>query len=571
MSRVNVVASSTTPYERIPLTTRCITALLLCLLTVLAYGNIFSSEFISYDDPLYILNRPQVWSGLSIDSIRWALTSTSDSNWIPLTWLSYLLDVSIFGVNACGHHAVNLLIHLVNTLLLLIVLSRMTGYFWRSVVVAALFALHPLHVESVAWIAERKDVLSGLFFMLTLLAYHHYSLRRSGLRYLVVVILFAVGLCAKSMLITLPCVLLLLDIWPLGRLLLPTASTAQPLPVGGRPLVSLTQLVVEKIPLLIFAITSAIITLKVQQSGGAVVEYSDSSLTENVANALVSYVMYIYKALFPYGLAVIYPFDYDMPVWQPILAALFMGVVSWFVIRFRHEYPYLPTCWFWFVCMLLPVIGIVAVGTHAMADRYSYLPHIGLFTIAVWGAADAAAVNRIGAIMQTGLALFVLGIVTAVTWVQVGYWQNEVTLFKHAIAVTEDNYVAYEHLGSHFQVRGDLNQAVIYIQESIRINPRNASAHTAMGIIYQNLRNNGEAIRSFGTALAIDPLYAPAHYELGKNLFYNGDTGGALREYDILVKIDPERAEHLKNLSLRQGVSRNQGYSVPINGTPFVD
>lgn len=540
--------------ETVSLKTYLQVCCMLCILTVLVYGNILTSEFISYDDPLYLLDRSQVWGGLTFESVRWALTSTIDANWIPLTWLSYLLDVSLFGVNAHAHHAVNLLFHLTNSLLLLTAIWRMTGYFWRSTVVAALFALHPMHVESVAWIAERKDVLSGFFFMLCVFAYYSYSIRPSISRYFLVIILYAMGLCSKSMLVTMPFLLLLLDYWPLHRTFLLPRNTCLSTSLSGIPQGrSLCWLFAEKIPLLCLAVISGVITYNVQKQAGAVVEYSDSTLVENIANAAISYVTYIYKLVVPLNLAVLYPFDFEISPWQPILAVLFLVIVSFLVVRCGREYPYLPIGWFWFAGTLVPVIGIIAVGSHSMADRYTYLPFIGLFLMIVWGGADIAAIKKTKIQIRIGLVIATAALMSALTWVQVGYWHDSITLFKHAIRVTENNWVAYEQLGAVFQVRGDLNQAEIYINESIRIKPRNAGAYTTLGIIFQNRRENDRAVNCFKIALEIDPNYGSAHYELGKNLLFNGDMNGARNELGILQNIDPERAANLMKVISQVG------------------
>lgn len=524
--------------DTVSIQTYLLTSCVLCLVTLVAYWNVLCSDFISFDDPLYIFDRIQVSQGLTLETARWALTSTSDGNWIPVTWLSYLLDVSLFGVNARAHHAVNLFFHIVTTLLLLEALRRMTGHFWRSVVVAALFALHPLHVESVAWIAERKDVLSALYFMITLLGYQSYTKSQTIGRYFVVVLCFALGICSKSMLVTMPFLLLLLDYWPLKR-------------GGGH--VSISRIVAEKIPLLCLALVSGVITLNVQRQAGAVVEHVSSPLMKNVANALVSYSAYIYKSIVPVKLAVIYPFNDDILVEQAIVAVFILTVITWLVIRFGSMFPYLPIGWFWFAGMLLPVIGLIRVGTQAMADRYTYLPLTGLFIIAVWGVADFAAIHKVEKPILAGVATLAIAIFSAVTWLQVSYWQDSITLFSHAAEVTENNWLAYEHLGSAFNKRGDVNQAFKYTSESIRIYPKNPVAHTNLGIIYNNMRNDSEAINCFRTALSINPLYDAAHYNLGKTLLFNGDVQGAAAEYKVLLDINPERADALLKTGFKAG------------------
>lgn len=542
--------------EKVSATMKLAAGCALVLLTLLAYGNILTGEFISYDDPLYILERPQVWDGLTFDAVRWALTNTSDMNWIPVTWLSYLLDVTLFGVNASGHHAVNLLIHLVSSLLLLVLLQRMTGSFWRSSVVAALFALHPLHVESVAWIAERKDVLSGLFFMLTLLAYHRYAVRPSPGRYLTTLLLYLLGLGAKSMLVTMPFLLLLLDYWPLERWS-PGTTGEEPAPDPAhqreRGRVPAGRLVAEKVPFLLVAALAGIMTLVVQQQGGAVADYADSSLGENLASAVVGYAAYLAKAIVPVDLAVFYPFDYHIPFWKSGAAALFLVAVTLLVLRFGRRCRYLPVCWFWFVVMLLPVSGIIPVGSQSIADRYTYLPLIGPFILAVWGLADLARNRALLLRLQAGVWIMAIGTLCAVTWVQVSYWHDNTTLFSHAIEVTENNWLAYQYLGSFAMMRGDLVKALEYTRESIRINPANADAHANLGLIHRNLRNDAEAVRCFTDAVRLEPRNSAAHLELGKNHLFSGNIDGALAEYRLLQTIDPDRAAMLMTLISQSG------------------
>lgn len=531
--------------REVPQKTAILVGSLLCLLTALIYSNVLQSDFISYDDPLYILDRVQIPRGLTFENIRWALTATSDSNWIPVTWLSYLLDTTLFGVSARAYHAVNLLFHLINTLLVLLVLQRMTGYFWRSAAVAALFALHPLHVESVAWIAERKDVLSGLFFLLTILAYHSYCKSPSLVRYLVVLLAYIAGLCSKSMLVTMPFFLLLLDYWPLNRR-----------SFDGKTCVPLGRLVVEKIPFLCCAVASAVITYNVQDRTGAVVDYASSSLAMNIKNALVSYGIYLYKTVFPVNLSVAYPFNNDIPLVQPLLAGIFLLAISYCALRWRSERPYFVVGWIWFLGMLGPVIGIIRVGPQSMADRYTYLPHLGLFVMVVWWLAESESVKHFSIhyrIVAVGLIFSVYGLLA---WKQVNYWQNSMTLFSHAIEVTENNWVAFEHLGAAYNKRGDAKRASEYTQESIRINPRNSIAYSNMGIFYNNMQNSEQAILNFKKALEINPLSETARFHLGMNLIVIGDLAGAMNEYGILLSMNKERADYLLNAISQVGQMR---------------
>lgn len=540
---------------------------LLCALTIIAYVNVFTCNFINYDDPLYLLDRPEVASGLTADSVRWAFTTTVEGNWIPLTWLSYLLDVSLFGINARAHHTINLLIHLINTLLLLFALRRLTGCYWRSAVVAALFALHPLHVESVAWIAERKDVLSGFFFMLSLLAYHSYVVSPSIRRYLTLVVVFALGLSSKSMLVTLPFLLLLLDYWPLGRLSgnfefradsggkNRAKSAEQTFNPGSEQVCSGTadriallpvrHLIAEKIPLLLLALFSMSVTFSAQKQTGALINQAQSPLTDNIANALVSYVMYGYMTVVPTGLAVVYPFSANVPFWQSLLSFLLLAAVTVLVLRTRCRLPYLAIGWFWFLGMLVPVIGIIRIGSQAMADRYTYLPLTGLFIIAVWGSADYAAYRKLGQKYLIAATTVIIGVYAVLTWVQVGYWKNSIVLFTHAAAVREDNWLAYEKLASAFNEKGDLPQALFYAGESMRLFPRNPEIYVISSLIYNRLNQRDRAIVSCIKAIELDPGHEMAHLFLGRNLLFSGDMDGAIREYFILKEMNPVRADSL--------------------------
>ncbi len=380
--------------------------ILICLFLVLAtltvYWQVGNYEFVNFDDDKYIIENFHVQKGLTRDSVIWAFTATHVSNWHPLTWLSHMLDFQLYGLNPSGHHLTNVFFHLVNTLLLFLVLKLMTGALWRSGLVAALFAVHPLHVESVVWVAERKDVLSTLFWMLTLWAYLGYTKRPGVKRYLVILLAFALGLMAKPMLVTLPFVLLLLDYWPLKRIELgqsaiglPAAS--QPSTIANKPGAQAFRLLLEKTPMFVLAAVSSVVTFIVQKSGGAVGALETYPFKIRMANALLSYVIYLKKMIWPQNLAVFYPHPgQSLPMWQAAGAGLLLVVVSIAVIRAGRRYPYLPVGWLWYVGTLVPVIGLVQVGDQAMADRYTYVSLIGLFIVVAWGVPDVARSWRYG-------------------------------------------------------------------------------------------------------------------------------------------------------------------------------
>lgn len=524
-----------------------ISSAILVLIVGVVYGNVLNSGFVNFDDPLYLLERVEVHNGLSIESIRWALTSTVEGNWIPLTWFSYLLDVSLFGVNARGHHAVNLLLHLINTLLLLTVMYRMTGFYWRSMVVAALFALHPLHVESVAWIAERKDVLSGCFFMLTLLAYHAYIKSPAFGSYLIVVISFFLGLCSKSMLVTLPFLLLLLDYWPYGRYGRRSDATQTSPTENAGITTTFWHLFLEKVPLFIIAFAVICLTFGAQKRIGAVQAAGHGSMVDNVSAALVNYVTYIHKSLVPINLAVVYPYNTEIPLWQPIVAAMLMLAVIVIAIRFRCEAPYILTGWLWFTGTLVPVVGLVRLGDQSVADRYTYIPLIGLFILIVWGCASTAQMLHVEKRVRYAAAVGGIGVLSWLCWLQVGYWRDSITLFRHAISVTDGNWVAYNKLAEALLENGDISQSLECARESFRINPRNPFVYMTLGLINHQQFNHKQAVTHFSKAVELNPQNAMAHFLLGRSLVLSGDVEGATIEYDVLLNLNAEKAFVLLN------------------------
>ncbi|MGE5799469.1 MAG: glycosyltransferase family 39 protein, partial [Syntrophaceae bacterium] len=393
--------------------------LVLALVTLAVFWQVRDHEFINLDDEQYVTQNPHVRAGLKAGGLAWAFTTTHASNWHPLTWLSHMLDSQLFGMNPAGHHLVNLLFHVANTLLLFLVLNRMTQALWQSAAVAFLFALHPLHVESVAMVAERKDVLSTFFLLLTLWAYFVYTRSPGIVRMIPVVAFFALGLLSKPMLVTLPFVLLLLDYWPLGRTAAPERTIPHPLPTPGvespgkkkkqkkkqtgesppappvreEPSAAAAipwALVTEKIPLFVLTILSSIMTFHAQLTGGAMSSLDDIPLLKRLGNALISYASYIVKTVFPQGLAVFYPYPASLPAWQVLGSAALIGAITFFAVRFRKRIPYALVGWLWYLGTLVPVIGIVQVGMQSMADRYTYVPHIGLFIAVVWGVGELA-------------------------------------------------------------------------------------------------------------------------------------------------------------------------------------
>jgi tetratricopeptide (TPR) repeat protein len=576
--------------------------------TFILYWPITHDGFTNFDDDGYVTGNPHVKAGLTWAGILWAFQAGYAANWHPLTWISHMIDVQLFGMDPAGHHFMNLLFHTANTLLLFILLNNLTGAIWRSAFVAALFAWHPLHVESVAWASERKDVLSAFFWMFTLIAYGSYAKARSASRsgfataqYLLSLFLFACGLMSKPMVVTLPFVLLLLDFWPLQRF---NPST-------------LKQLLLEKIPFFALAFAGSVVTYLVQKTGGAV---SGDPLSFRVLNALWAYERYIAKIFWPSGLAIVYPFPAHGLLLLGIIAAVLLAVCSLAFTFLSGQKPYFFTGWFWFLGTLVPAIGVVEVGSASMADRYSYLPSIGLFILVTWALADfIKSPHGKNLLAVTGTAALMICII--LTHIQIGYWRNSITLFSHALQVTTDNYVADACLGQALDIAGDDKDALKYCGEAVRIdpdyspgqfflgtalwktgdtknaeihlsaaarsatrdsgfqynvgkffmergrlteaatyfafaitnNPDNsnlAEEHNALGKTYLKEGNVKDAASELSKAVALEPDTAQFHYDLGTLLFNASKTDQATAEYSKAIELQPDFAQAHENLAV---------------------
>jgi tetratricopeptide (TPR) repeat protein len=509
--------------------------------------------FIHLDDDVYVTANPQVRSGLTLAGAAWAFASTHAANWHPLTWLSHMLDWQLYGPNPAGHHATSVLLHLAAALLLFQVFQRMTGALWQSACIAALFALHPLRAESVAWVAERKDVLGAFFWMLTMGAYARYAqartagpargpgadvARRRRRDYALALVFFALGLMSKPTLVTLPCVLLLLDYWPLGRL------------SGAPESRGLRSLVFEKLPFFALSAASGAITFFAQQSGGAVGLLELLPLELRLANALVSYVAYIGKMLWPLKLAVYYPYDENLTVWQVAAAALLLAAVTAGALRFGKKQPYLPVGWFWYLGTLVPMIGLVQVGGQAMADRYTYIPTIGLSVVIAMGVPDALRRWRLSptlAALPAGLALVIL---LALGRSQASRWQNSIRLFEHTLAVAGDSYLIRNNLGNALERAGRTEEAVAHYREALRISPRNAEIYFNLGNAVSRSAIPHEAAALYEMALQLRPGYAEAHNNLGSELDRLGRTAEALVHYREAARLKPDYAEAVSNVGV---------------------
>ena len=593
--------------------------LFLVVVTLTAFWQLKQCNFINYDDPTYVTGNIHIRQGITMDAIRWAFTSGYAANWHPLTWMSHMLDVQLFGLNAHRHHLINLLFHIANTLLLFSVLHRMTKAPLKSAFVAALFALHPLHVESVAWVSERKDVLSTFFWMLTMAAYVSYveslpasspqssvhglqssklsfpplGLRNlsSVLRYVGALVFFASGLMSKPMLVSLPIVLLLLDYWPLGRTTLcPSdacpdfqkrenkladsnrkASSSKKRKIKSRnkctipgnapssvmsptPSVStltvLGNLFLEKIPFFVLAAFSCIVTYAVQQKGGAVKSIQVFPLSVRISNALVSSVLYMKKTIWPADLAIYYPHPGLLPFWKVIGAVLFLGALVSFAVREAIKFPYIAFGLLWFAVTLTPVIGIIQVGDQAMADRYTYVPVIGLFVLAAWLIPELLN-KRCPAPLLRGVLLvsstLILACLCIATWTQVGYWANSISLYDHTLEVTNRNFLIHYDRGAAYVDRGNYGEAIEDFNSAIEIDSKYAPAYGGRGIAYEGIGNYPKAIGDFNEAVEIDPSLAWAYNHRGALYGKLGDFRQAIEDFNRVIEIDPGYLEAYYN------------------------
>ena len=498
----------------------------------MVFGQTLHHEFVNLDDEDYVYENPTVSRGLTSYGITWAFTHTYASNWHPLTWISHMLDCQLYGLNPGGHHLTSVLLHAATAILLFLVLRQMTGALWASAFVAAVFAIHPLRVESVAWVSERKDVLSGLFFMLTLAAYVRYARGTfSPGRYLMVVLCFAMGLMAKPMLVTLPFVLLLLDYWPLGRML----RTA------------LRPLVVEKIPLLVLSIASCAVTIPAQ--GEAVAPISRVPIALRLGNAAISYVAYLGQMVFPIRLAPVYPlFADELTTWKIGLALVFLAGVSTAAILLRRNRPYLLVGWLWYVGMLAPVIGLVQVGNQARADRYTYLPQIGVYLLVAWAARDALYSRRRGPLILGVASLSVIAALMVCATIQTSYWRNSTSMWTHALSCTSRNYAAHNNLGGALFERGQAAKAIDEYQRALEIEPDFLEARYNLAAAYNSLGRHVEAIAQYQKAVEIAPNSAEAHNNLARALFQQGQLAEAIDQFQQALRIKPDDAVARYNL-----------------------
>ena len=590
-------------------------AVLLALMTIALYWPATQHDFVNFDDDVYVTSNVHVQGGLTLENIKWAFLNPVSANWHPVTMLSHMLDCQLYGLKPWGHHLSNVLLHALNTALVFLLLYEMTGRgrgkesglvtsapaktvgndvrssglvtsapavtglcpeasapqtgaLWRSVLVAALFAAHPLHVESVAWVAERKDMLSTCFGLLALLAYTQYAQKKSlnsqlsTLNYCLALLFFALGLMSKAMLVTWPFVLFLLDFWPLGRFTIYDLRFA-----NFRSFLSHvtrhTSLFLEKIPFFVLAAAAGVVTYWVQQKGGAVITVEDYPLGDRIGNAAISYCRYLGKLFWPTDMAVFYPHATQWPLTQVLPAGMFLcGVTALFVWGWKR-YPFLLMGWLWFVGTLVPVIGLVQVGKQAIADRYTYIPSLGIFVLAVWGAYELTRGRRYQRIILTLAAAAVVVPCLALTRLQLGHWRDSETLFRHTLEATQDNYMAQNNLGITLLNQGRAGEAIGHFEEAIRLKPNYAEQYGNLGLALLKTGQTNEALDQFQTAIRVKPDDADAHYDLAGALLNNGQTDEAISEYQETIRLKPDYAGACINLGL--AFARNNQMDEAIN------
>ncbi len=550
-------------------------------LSVLAvFGRLAFFDFVFFDDHVYVIEKAQVLAGLTSESVRWAFMATDAGFWHPLTWLSLMVDREIWGLNPGGYHITNVLLHLAATLLLFAALHRLTGALWKSGFVAALFALHPLHVESVAWIAERKDVLCGFFWMLSLLLYARYVERPGWGRYIPVLLSFVLGLMAKAMIVTLPIIFLLLDIWPCRRLWAGNWRKNWRLVVG------------EKIPFLLIGAAVGLVTIMAEQQVGALKTFEEFPFFIRLTNAIVAYGFYLYKAVLPFNLAVHYPHPGVWPLGTIVSAAAVLALITFLSVKNLRSRPYLLVGWFWYLISLLPVSGLIQIGSHAYADRYTYIPLIGIFIAVVWGVEGLTAGrggertvatksaqhqtagsvvswetmsigNCVAASIKPGdpaaspVAVAMMGLAVIVFFAlisvrQVGYWQNAETLFRQAVAVTENNYLAHNNLGAALSRQGRYGEAMPQFERALQIRPGYVEAIFNMGEALAGQGRYGDALPVYGRVLAMEPGFAAGHNNIAIAYARTGNIDQAIVHFREAIRIRPDYGDAIKNLKIAE-------------------
>jgi len=534
---------------------RAVLALGLALLTFAAFIRVLRADFIMLDDDQYVVHNLHVHAGLNSETLRWAFSAFRAGTWQPLVWLSYALDYQLWELNPGGYHLTNLLLHVLSVIALYFTFLRMTNSKYRSAFVAALFAVHPLRVESVAWVAERKDVLSTLFWVLTMWAYTYYVKRPGASSYVTVFLLLALGLMAKPMLVTLPLVFLLLDYWPLAR-----AYDVDAVAFGGmrsaiRGSSRLASLLLEKVPFFVLIIASSVIAYIAQKEGGAVSSLERLPLSMRISNALVSYVKYIWMMFWPTRLGVLYPHPRgSLPVWFAILSGLFLVIISVLAFRAWRRKPWLSVGWAWYMVTLLPVIGIVQIGPHGLADRFTYIPHIGIYVILAWGIPDllrgkTTCLGSRSSPVLVAAACAVISAFAVTTYVQTGYWRSSVPLFKRTVEVTRRNPIILNNLGSVLIQEGRLKEAERVLLRALEIG-RGARVENNLGVIAEKKGDLAKAEKMYRQAIDLQPTYPDAYFNLGNVLSKRKRFEEALGYYIKATRLNPESSDAAFSLGL---------------------
>jgi protein O-mannosyl-transferase len=536
------------------------TKIIICVFLVLAtfciYSPVQNHHFINFDDDFYITNNINVQAGLTSKSFTWAFTTSHFANWHPVTWLSHILDYQLYGLHAKGHHLTSLFFHIANVLILFIVFSRMTGELWRSGFVAAMFAFHPLNIESVAWIAERKNVLSTLFLLLTMWAYIHYIKKPSIKSYSLVILFFVLGLMTKPMLVTLPFVLLLLDYWPLRRFKFPQErDSSVHLDKNIAKNSEFLPLVLEKIPLFLLTIAASIVTFIVQKSGGALHAMETISLSARINNAMISYVKYLKKMLWPEKLAIIYPHPGNtISVWEGVLCGIVLLGITIISIRLVRKAPYFAVGWFWYLGTLVPVIQVVQTGAHSMADRYAYVPLIGMFIIIVWGIPELISNWRHKEKVLFASGGIIILALLATTANQLSHWKNSITIFQHAIEVTNKKYpdsgIAYNNLAIALFSEKKIKEAIYNLKMAIQLRHNDFKAHQNLGVALFTDQKIREAIYHYNKAIMLNPNYAKSYFNLGKAQIQQGEIKKAIHNFRKTLNLKPDHAKAKNSLKL---------------------
>ena len=518
------------------------------VVTFCIYSQVEDHGFINLDDPIYTTDNLSVQAGLTSENVKWAFTTFATGNWFPVTWFSHMLDYQLYGSHAKGYLLTNLFFHIANSLLLFLVLFRMTGAIWQSAFVAAMFAFHPLNVESVAWAAERKNVLSTLFWLLTMWAYIHYAEKPTIKSYGLVFLFFTLGLMSKPMLVTLPFVFLLLDYWPLRRLkFIQERGSSEVSEQNTAKRSEVFRLVLEKTPLFLLTIGSSIVTFIAQKSFGNM-NTENLMFSTRLTNAMVSYLEYLGKMIWPSGLSILYPHPGNtLAVWKVILCGMALVGITIISIRLIRHAPYFVVGWFWYLGTLVPVIGIVQVGGQAMADRYTYIPLIGIFIIVAWGVPELISKWRYKEKVLSVSVGLIIPILLVITWWQVSHWKNSITIFKHAIRVTDKKYpdlaLIHNNLGIALRAEQKKEEAISHYKMAIKLNPNYTKAHYNLGNALFSMNETEEAISHYKMAVKLNPNYTNGHYNLGYALLQKGEMKEAVHHFRETLKLRPDFVE----------------------------